>query len=160
MRESEVASKSPPSKIFVPSKVNNESPVTRTVPPSNVASPVIPSAPSGPTTRTADGLTTMFESITPIPVAVMRPRISLVVDSSVTAAEVEAILDRAGSHLLARYDLFDFYEGDKLGTGKKSLAYHLVFQSPTKTLRDKDASKARNRILAELEKGVGARLRE
>lgn len=86
--------------------------------------------------------------------------LALVVDSSITAAEIEAILDRAGGHFLASYDLFDFYEDDQLGTGKKSLAYHLVFQSPTKTLRDKDASRARNRILAELKKEVGAHLRE
>jgi phenylalanyl-tRNA synthetase beta chain len=56
--------------------------------------------------------------------------------------------------------LFDIYEGKQIPVGKKSLAYHLTFQSPSKTLTDKDVRKQRQRILKQLEHQLGARLRE
>jgi phenylalanyl-tRNA synthetase beta chain len=43
--------------------------------------------------------------------------------------------------------------------GKKSLAYHLTFQAPNRTLKDKDVQKVRQRILAQLERDLGAKLR-
>lgn len=86
--------------------------------------------------------------------------IALVVDRGVAAADVEAALRRAGGFLLADVALFDVYEGDQLPAGKKSLAYHLTFQAPDKTLTDKDVSKQRGRILKQLEGALGARLRE
>ena len=51
-------------------------------------------------------------------------------------------------------------EGQQIPAGKKSLAYHLTFQSPSKTLTDKDVSKQRSRIINQLEKRLGARLRD
>lgn len=39
---------------------------------------------------------------------------------------------------LTRSRLFDVYEGDKLPTGKKSMAYTFYFQSPEKTLTDQE----------------------
>jgi phenylalanyl-tRNA synthetase beta chain len=38
------------------------------------------------------------------------------------------------SPLLIRVELFDVYSGDKLPDGEKSLAFHLTYQSPEKTL--------------------------
>ncbi|HEC23461.1 MAG TPA: hypothetical protein ENI95_11155, partial [Chloroflexi bacterium] len=45
------------------------------------------------------------------------------------------------------------------GAGRKSLAYALTFQSDDKTLRDKDATKLRNKIVKALSKKLGAHLR-
>ena len=56
--------------------------------------------------------------------------------------------------------MFDVYEGAQLPVGKKSLAYHLTFQAPNKTLTDKDVHKQRKRILKQLEQRLGAKLRE
>ncbi|MFN2188549.1 MAG: hypothetical protein ACK2T3_07280, partial [Candidatus Promineifilaceae bacterium] len=44
--------------------------------------------------------------------------------------------------------------------GKKSLAYHLVFQSPGKTLNDKTVRKQRERIVKQLAQKYGAQLRD
>ena len=49
--------------------------------------------------------------------------------------------------------------GSRFPAGKKSLAYHLTFQAPDKTLTDKDVSKQRSRILKQLERMLGAQLR-
>ena len=90
----------------------------------------------------------------------VREDLALVVDTSVPAAEVEAALRRSGGALLSDVALFDVYEGSQLPPGKKSLAYHLTFQAPDRTLTDKDVSKQRGRLLKLLEQQLGAKLRE
>lgn len=85
--------------------------------------------------------------------------LALIVDKSMTAATVTAALREAGGALLQDIALFDVYEGQQVPPGKKSLAYHLTFQSPTKTLADKEVSKTRARILKLLENKIGAHLR-
>lgn len=85
--------------------------------------------------------------------------LALVVDKTTPAAAVAAAIRRAGGYLLKEVALFDVYEGTQLPAGKKSLAYHLTFQAPDKTLQDKDVSKLRQRLLKQLERDLGATLR-
>lgn len=89
----------------------------------------------------------------------VREDLALVVDQHLPAAEVEAVITQIGGFLLKQVELFDVYEGDQLPAGKKSLAYHLTFQSPNKTLNDRDIKKQRARLLKQLDKRVGAKLR-
>jgi phenylalanyl-tRNA synthetase beta chain len=86
--------------------------------------------------------------------------IALIVDSHVPAAEVTAIIERAGGALLQDVTLFDVYEGKPIPAGQKSLAYHLTFQSPGKTLTDRVVRKNRERIVQQLRRQIGARLRD
>lgn len=90
----------------------------------------------------------------------VREDVALLVDADVPAATVEAELLAAGGFLLQSAELFDVYTGNQIPAGKKSLAYHLTFQSPSKTLTDKDTRKQRQRIIKRLTKSLGARLRE
>ena len=90
----------------------------------------------------------------------VREDLALVVDASLPAAAVAAALRAAGGALLREVALFDVYEGSQLPPGKKSLAYHLTFQAPDRTLTDGDVSKQRGRLLKLLEQQLGARLRE
>jgi phenylalanyl-tRNA synthetase beta chain len=85
--------------------------------------------------------------------------IAVVVDEGVPAAEVESVIREAGGYLLRDVRLFDVYQGEQLGYGKKSLAYALTFQSDDKSLRDKDAAKTQNRIVKALKSKLGATLR-
>ncbi len=85
--------------------------------------------------------------------------IAVVVDESVSAAELESVIRKAGGFLLADVRLFDIYRGEQIGAGKKSMAYNLWFQSPDKTLNDKVVAKQQNRIVKALEKQLGAKLR-
>jgi phenylalanyl-tRNA synthetase beta chain len=98
-----------------------------------------------------------FEAISPYPA--IREDLAVVVDKGVEAAAVESIIRRAGGFLLKEVQLFDLYEGSQLPPGKKSLAYHLTFQAPDKTLTDKNVSKNRQRILSQLQNELGATLR-
>ena len=89
----------------------------------------------------------------------VREDIALVVDQTITAAEVTAAIRRSGGYLLADVTLFDLYEGEQIPAGKKSLAYHLTFQSASKTLTDKEVGKVRQRIVDQLSRQLGAKLR-
>lgn len=90
----------------------------------------------------------------------VREDLALIVDESTPAASVEAALLKAGRPLLCAVELFDVFRGEAIGEGSKSLAYHLTFRAPNRTLRDRDTKKLRRRILGQVERSVGARLRE
>ncbi|HEX6384724.1 MAG TPA: phenylalanine--tRNA ligase subunit beta [Anaerolineae bacterium] len=99
-----------------------------------------------------------FEPISPYPA--VREDLAIVVDKRVTAATVGNVIQRAGGFLLKEVELFDVYEGKPIPAGQKSLAYHLTFQSPDKTLTDREVLKNRQRIVQQLSRELGARLRE
>lgn len=85
--------------------------------------------------------------------------IAVVVDESLPADRVEALIRQTGGKMLASVRLFDVFRSEQIGTGKKSLAYALTYQSLEGTLTDKDAAAIRNRIIRRLEKELGAKLR-
>ncbi len=85
--------------------------------------------------------------------------IAVVVDESIPAAEVEAVIRQAGGKWLTRVQLFDVFRGEQIGAGKKSLAYNLTYQAPDHTLTDAEAAQIRQKIIRRLEQTLGARLR-
>ncbi len=82
------------------------------------------------------------------------------VDESVPAGRVAEVIRQAGGKVVAEVRLFDVYRGEKIGLGKKSLAYSLTFQAADKTLSDKDVAGIRTHILRRLEQELGAKLRQ
>ncbi|MCC6260447.1 MAG: phenylalanine--tRNA ligase subunit beta, partial [Anaerolineales bacterium] len=84
--------------------------------------------------------------------------IAVIVDESVLAQTVEALIRQTGGRSVSQVKLFDVYRDEKIGAGKKSLAYSLTYQSD-KTLTDSDAAAIRNKIVKRLEHEVGAKLR-
>ncbi len=86
--------------------------------------------------------------------------LALILDANLPAATVTETIRQAGGFLLQDVQLFDVYMDSPIPPGKKSLAYHLSFQAPDKTLTDKQVRRQRDRILQQLEKQLGAQLRE
>ncbi len=84
--------------------------------------------------------------------------IAVIVDDSVTASTVEALIRQTGGKTVTDVHLFDVYRGDQVGLGKKSLAYNLTYQSD-KTMTDAEAAAIRNKIVKRLERELGAKLR-
>jgi phenylalanyl-tRNA synthetase beta chain len=84
--------------------------------------------------------------------------IAVIVDESAAAAAVEALIRQTGGKTVTNVRLFDVYRDEKIGAGKKSLAYSLTYQAE-KTLTDADAAAIRNKIVKRLEREVGAKLR-
>jgi phenylalanyl-tRNA synthetase beta chain len=76
--------------------------------------------------------------------------------------EVGALLDaahEAAGALLRDAHVFDVYRGDQVGPGRKSVAIHLAFQSPERTLTEDEATALRSEIVAALGERFGAELR-
>ena len=83
--------------------------------------------------------------------------VALIVDASVAAGDVEAALRAGAGNLLESITLFDRY--DKLGDGKISLAFSLVFRAQDRTLTGPEVTEAREAAVAEAAKRTGAVLR-
>jgi phenylalanyl-tRNA synthetase beta chain len=89
----------------------------------------------------------------------LRQDLAFVIDESVAAGElVDAAREAAGPEL-RDMGVFDVYHGEGIGEGKKSIAFHAVFQSPKRTLSDEDARELRQKIVATLADKFGAELR-
>jgi len=84
--------------------------------------------------------------------------IALILDESIPAAQVEALIRQTGGRVLTGVKLFDVYRGEQIGAGKKSLAYSLTYQAE-KTLTDQEAAAIRNKIVRRLENELSAKLR-
>jgi phenylalanyl-tRNA synthetase beta chain len=82
--------------------------------------------------------------------------VALVVDASTPASEVEAALRAGAGELLESVSLFDVYTGSQVGEGRKSLAYHLHFRAPDRTLTEAEAGAARDAAVAAASAAVGA----
>ena len=85
--------------------------------------------------------------------------LALLVDDAVPAAQVADLIRQAGGKLLTDVRLFDVYRGGQVPAGKKSLAYALTYQASDRTLTDEDTKKLRGKIVARLERELGASLR-
>ncbi len=85
--------------------------------------------------------------------------VALVVDKAVPAAEVHAALENGAGALLESLRLFDVYEGERIGEGKKSLAFSLRFRAADRTLTVEEATAARDSAVALAAERTGAVLR-
>ena len=85
--------------------------------------------------------------------------IAVIVDESVAASRVEALIRQTGGKNVTDVRLFDLYRGEQVGAGKKSLAYSLTYQAADKTMTDAEAAASRNKIVKRLAQEVGAKLR-
>ena len=83
--------------------------------------------------------------------------VALIVDESVAAGDVQDALRAGAGNLLESITLFDRY--DKIGDGKISLAFSLVFRAHDRTLTGAEITEAREAAVAEAEKCTGAVLR-
>jgi phenylalanyl-tRNA synthetase beta chain len=90
----------------------------------------------------------------------VRRDLSMIIDRSVKFSEIREIARKAEKKILKSVSLFDVYESDKLEKGKKSYAVGFILQNPDKTLTDGEIDRIMDKIQANLEKTVDARIRE
>jgi phenylalanyl-tRNA synthetase beta chain len=105
----------------------------------------------------AGGGEEVYEDLVAYPPATMD--LAVVLDGGVTADELLALVRRAGGKLLRDASVFDVYEGDQVPAGKRSLAVRLTLRAPDRTLSDKDINGVRGKVIAALERELGASLR-
>lgn len=85
--------------------------------------------------------------------------LALLIDKSVTFAQIEQIARETEKKLLKNVTLFDVYEGKNLEEGKKSYAVSFTLQDDTQTLNDKQIDKVMSRLMENFEKRLGAKQR-
>ena len=85
--------------------------------------------------------------------------LALLLDKGVEFAEIEKVAYSTEKKLLKEVTLFDVYEGKNLEAGKKSYAVNFVLQDETKTLNDKQIDAIMNKLIANLQAKLGAKLR-
>jgi phenylalanyl-tRNA synthetase beta chain len=61
--------------------------------------------------------------------------------------------------LVAKIELFDVYRGEELGEGKKSLAFHIWYQSPERTLTSQEVEEAEKAMLERMSERFAAKVR-
>ncbi len=86
--------------------------------------------------------------------------LAMIAPESTPAADIVRVMRTAGGFLLKQVDLFDIFRGEQIGAGNKSLAFRLTYQSPDHTLTDKSVGKLRERIITQLEKELGVKVRK
>ena len=85
--------------------------------------------------------------------------LALLIDKSVTMAQIEAVVRESERKLLKDVTLFDVYEGKNLPEGKKSYAIAMTIQDDERTLQDKQIEAVMSKIITNLDKRLGASLR-
>ncbi|MFT4035408.1 MAG: phenylalanine--tRNA ligase subunit beta [Patulibacter sp.] len=82
--------------------------------------------------------------------------LAVVVDEQLPAQQIVEAARTGANALLRDVSVFDVYTGPGLEAGKRSLALRLTFRAEDRTLTEDEASTARGKILAALERQVGA----
>ncbi len=89
----------------------------------------------------------------------VRRDLAILLDESVTFADLRKSAFRVGKKLLKQVGLFDVYRGDKIAEGKKQYALSFVLQDLEKTLTDNDVERVMSKLLSTFQNEFGAVLR-
>ena len=83
--------------------------------------------------------------------------VAFIVDNKTTSLEIETAIKKSGGKLLTNIQIFDLYPN--VEEGKKSMAYKLYFQDPSRTLSDEEVMEVFNKIISDVESKLNAKVR-
>ncbi len=86
--------------------------------------------------------------------------LAIVVSSNTTYHALETVVNKVRLPKLQAMRLFDVFESDKLGVGKKSMAINFTFLDEEKTLTDKEIDSMVAKLIQGFEKELGAEIRK
>ncbi len=89
----------------------------------------------------------------------VRRDIALLISDKINVSEIQRLIEKTGGELLESTWLFDVYTGQGVEEGKRSLAFALLWQHPTRTLEDAEIKSGMDNILQVLENTYQATLR-
>lgn len=84
--------------------------------------------------------------------------LSMVMDKSLFVGQIEHVIKKNAGKILESCELFDVYEGEQVGEGKKSVAFSLIFRAKDRNLESAEVDKAVEKVLDAL-KQMGIELR-
>jgi phenylalanyl-tRNA synthetase beta chain len=106
----------------------------------------------------ATGETTTFREISKFPQ--VERDLAIVVDRSVSYSAIEKATAASRLPALRSIQLFDIFESDKLGAGKKSMAINYIFMDNNKTLTDAEIDAMMNKLITAYQKEFNADIRK
>ncbi len=86
--------------------------------------------------------------------------LAIIVNKALPFEAVEKATAAAKVNKLTSISLFDIFESEKIGAGKKSMAISFTFLDEEKTMTDKDIDSMMNKIIGAYEKELGAEIRK
>lgn len=89
----------------------------------------------------------------------VRRDIALLISDKINVSEIQGLIEKTGGELLGSTWLFDVYTGQGVEEGKRSLAFALLWQHPSRTLEDAEIKSGMDNILQVLENTYQATLR-
>lgn len=89
----------------------------------------------------------------------VRRDLALLLDRSVTFADLKKHAFEVERNLLKSVSLFDVYEGDKVAEGKKSYALSYIIQDQERTLKDEEIDAIMQKIVKRYQEKLNATLR-
>ncbi|GAB4028408.1 phenylalanine--tRNA ligase subunit beta [Spirosoma gilvum] len=90
----------------------------------------------------------------------VRRDLSLVIDQGVSFEQISRLARQTERKLLRSINVFDVYEGDNLGSGKKAYSVNFMLQDSTQTLTDAAIDKTMQRLMNAFEQELGAVIRK
>jgi phenylalanyl-tRNA synthetase beta chain len=99
--------------------------------------------------------------LTPVPPypAIARD-VALVVDATISHQQILAVAQNAAPKELESIQLFDIFQGEQIGEGKRSLAYSFSYRSADRTLTDEEANRFHDAVKGALRRELGAGIRD
>lgn len=84
--------------------------------------------------------------------------LSMVMDKGIFVGQIEHVITKNAGKILESVELFDVYEGEQIGEGRKSVAFSLIFRAKDRNLESAEVDKAVDKVLDALKK-MGIELR-
>ena len=86
--------------------------------------------------------------------------VAFVVKKEITSEEIKKEIKKSCGKLLNNIKIFDIYEGDKLNSDEKSIAFTLEFLDLTKTLTEEEVMSIFNNMIDDVSKKLNCKVRD
>ena len=86
--------------------------------------------------------------------------LAIILENNITYKQVQDVTEQLRLDALQSFDLFDVFESEKLGKGKKSYALSYIFQLQDRTLTDTETEQLMKRLMDVYKNKLSAQIRE
>ncbi len=85
--------------------------------------------------------------------------LAVIVEEDLNSRDLQKKIKSAASDNLKQIKIFDFYQGEQIPEGRKSLAFQLTFLNREKTLKEEEVKEDMDKIISALQDEFGAKIR-
>ena len=86
--------------------------------------------------------------------------IAVLVNEEIPASEITKVIKAFPSELIEEVSIFDYYKGSNIPSGKKSLAFSILYRSRERTLTDEEVEKLHSSVVEHIIRKTGGELRK